>query len=158
MNHDKTVSKVLGNELENERSLTWLLHDVHWFLSRDLEREAQRIGLSKAKWRALAHLSRVDAISQTALAANMGVEKAPLGRILDKLEEDGLIERRADPNDRRARLVYATDNISPLAEQMLEIASGVFTAAFDGISQNEISQFEKTLCRLRDNLAVTAKA
>lgn len=158
MNDEKTISKVLGHELEDERSLTWLLHDVHWFLSRDLEREAQRIGLSKAKWRVLAHLSRGDAISQTALATDMGVEKAPLGRILDKLEEDGLIERRRDPDDRRARLVYATDNISPLAEQMLGIAAGVFTTAFDGISQGEIRQFEKTLSRLRENLAATTKA
>lgn len=157
MNHDKTVSKVLGHELEDERTLTWLLHDVHWFLSRDLEREAQRIGLSKAKWRVLAHLSRVDAISQTALATSMGVEKAPLGRILDKLEEDGLIERRADPDDRRARLVYATDNISPLADQMVGIAAEVFATAFNGINQGEIRQFEKTLSRLRENLTVATK-
>lgn len=157
MNDEKTISIVLGQELEDERTLTWLLHDVHWFLSRDLEREAQRIGLSKAKWRVLAHLSRGDAISQTALAADMGVEKAPLGRILDKLEEDGLIKRRVDPDDRRARLVYATDNISPLAEQMLGIADDVFTTAFEGIDQDEIKQFEKTLSRLRENLTVTTK-
>lgn len=157
MRQDKTVSNVIGQELESERTLTWLLHDVHWFLSRNLEREAQRIGLSKAKWRVLAHLSRVDAISQTALAADMGVEKAPLGRILDKLEEDGLIERRADPEDRRARLVYASDQISPLADQMVTIATQVFTNAFDGIDQTEIRQFEKTLSRLRQNLAATTK-
>lgn len=154
MDQDQTISTLLGDELEGERTLTWLLHDVHWFLSRDLEREAQSIGLSKAKWRVLAHLSRADAISQTALAADMGVEKAPLGRILDKLEEDGLIERRPDPGDRRARLVYATQEISPLADQMVAIATNVFAAAFDGIEQAELDQFSKTLARLRENLVL----
>jgi DNA-binding MarR family transcriptional regulator len=153
MDQDQTISTLLGDELEGERTLTWLIHDVHWFLSRDLEREAQRIGLSKAKWRVLAHLSRADAISQTTLAADMGVEKAPLGRILDKLEEDGLIERRPDPDDRRARLVYATQKISPLADQMIAIATNVFAVAFDGIEQAELDQFAKTLARLRQNLA-----
>lgn len=149
----KSFSDVLGHKLERERELTWLLHDVHWLLSRQLGRKASEVGLSKAKWRVLVHLSRGDVLTQTALAEEMGVEKAPLGRILEKLEDDGLIERKTDPNDRRAKLVYATDSISPLADHMIDIASKVFDDTFRGIGEPDLEQLKLTMKRIRENLS-----
>jgi MarR family transcriptional regulator, transcriptional regulator for hemolysin len=149
----KTVASVIGDELEYERQITWLIHDVHWALSKDLEKEAQVLGLSKAKWRVLAHLSRGDPVTQTDLAEKMGVEKAPLGRMLDKLEADGFIERRPSPEDRRAKLVLATPKIDNLAEEMLSLTSGVFEVALKDVKAKDLANLVKTLKTIQKNLA-----
>src|SRR5262249_58624839 len=89
-----------------ERSLGFLLHDVSRLLRKRFDRRARTIGLRRAQWFVLAHLSRNEGINQSALADILEIEPITLVHQLDRLETAGWIERRLDPSDRRVRLLY----------------------------------------------------
>src|SRR5215471_6987050 len=91
-----------------ERSLGFLLHEVSRLLRRRLDGRARTLGLTRAQWSVLAHLSRYEGINQTALADILEIEPITLVHQLDRLEAAGWIERRLDANDRRVRLLYLT--------------------------------------------------
>src|SRR5215467_25747 len=97
------------NAFSPERSLGFVLHDVSRLLRRRFDGRARTIGLTRAQWSVLAHLSRNEGINQSALADILEIEPITLVHQLDRLETAGWIERRLDPNDRRVRLLYLRD-------------------------------------------------
>ena len=79
----------LRTDLEVEHTLGWLFIDIHRLLSKNFEGRIKSLGLTRAQWRVLMCLKRSeDGITQTELADVAETEKAPLGKILDRLEED----------------------------------------------------------------------
>jgi DNA-binding MarR family transcriptional regulator len=80
------------------------------------------------------------------------MEKAPLGKILDRLEESGWVIRKNHPTDRRARLVYATSKIEKCAEQLGAAAKASFARMLQGMRQNEVKDLVAQLQRLKRNL------
>src|SRR5258707_15845407 len=93
-----------------EKPLGFVLHDVARFLRKRFElrgRDAQ-LGLTRAQWSVLAHLARQEGINQAALAQILEIEPITLVRLLDRLQAAGLVERRPDATDRRARVLYLT--------------------------------------------------
>lgn len=150
---EKQQKLAVEKEETFEGTLGWLIQDTHWLLSKELTRRATALGLTAAQWRVLSHLYRSDAPTQTELSDIIGMEKAPLGRLLDKLEDGGLIQRRSDPGDRRVRRVYmrlaAMDRLTP----MRQVAEEVFAHALDGLTKTEVSAFLKTLKQMKDNLS-----
>lgn len=83
-------------------------------------------GLTSARWSTLLQLSRCEApITQTELAALLGVEGPTLVRLLDALEKKGLIERRLTANDRRVKLIRLTPAAGPLLDRINQIAREV---------------------------------
>src|SRR3954447_25460282 len=97
-----------------DRHLGFLLHDVARLLRTRFDQRARVLGLSRAQWSVLAHLSRNEGIRQNALADILEVEPITLARLLDRLEESGMVERRVDPNDRRARRLFVCPAAPPL--------------------------------------------
>ena len=78
---------------------------------REVVRRLALIGLTEATWVPLIHLSELDrGLPQKELAARVGTDASSLVRVLDILERDGLIERRRDSGDGRARLVHLTES------------------------------------------------
>lgn len=110
------------------------------------------IGISPAQSRVLTEIYTQCGLTQTALAESVEMEKAPLGRILDRMEELGFVERKPDPNDRRVRLVFQTEKAESLDEPMWGTARGLFEVALKGFSAEEISLLVSMLERLKDNL------
>src|SRR3546814_15306831 len=102
------------------RTLGFLLHDAARLLRKRFEQKARAHGsnLTRAQWSVLAHLSRQEGVNQTTLADTLDVEPITVARLVDKLEQLGLIERRADPGDRRARLLYLQPAAAPLLAEM----------------------------------------
>lgn len=76
------------------------------------------LGVTRARWWVLAHLSRHDGIVQTRLADVLDVGKASLGTVVEGLEAAGWIERRTDPSDKRAKRVYLTRSAQQLVKRM----------------------------------------
>jgi DNA-binding MarR family transcriptional regulator len=107
---------------ELDRTFGFLVHDIGRLLRREFERRVRDMGFTRAQWRVLAHLRRAEGINQSQLADRMDVEPITLVRLLDKLEGAGYVERRADPQDRRAYLLFLTDKARPLIER-LEVIS-----------------------------------
>ncbi len=136
------------------RQFAWALHDVFRLFQRSWNRrlKGSGLGISPAQSRVLKEVSDQGGLTQTALAEMVEMEKAPLGRILDRMEELGFIERKPDPNDRRVRLVFHTEKAECLDEPMWGTARGLFEAAMKDFSAGETQRLVSMLERLKDNL------
>jgi MarR family transcriptional regulator for hemolysin len=96
-------------------------------------------GVSYSRWVALVYLARGgEGMNQKDLARYMGIEAPTLVRLLDRLELEGLVERRPHPGDRRAKAVHLTAEAAPVLEQFNEVARDVRTALLDGIDDADL--------------------
>src|SRR5262249_54166595 len=129
----------LRQELEIEHTLIWLLVDIQRLLTKDFESRVKSLGLTGAQWRVLFTLRRTEGgMTQTELAELTEAEKAPLGKILDRLEDGGWILRKKHPTDRRARLVYATSKIEKFTDEVAAAAKATFARTLQGVRQGEV--------------------
>ena len=123
--------------LSNEFSLH-LVHMAHRW-RRVLDAALRPVGLSQSTWRALVHLVHMgDGILQKDLAIGMGIEGPSLVRLLDNLEKDGLIERRANALDRRAKALHLTALGRARHREVTTIADGVRAQLLANSSEADI--------------------
>ena len=140
-------------ELEVEETLGWLFIDIHRLLTKEFEGRIKSLGLTRPQWRVLMTLKRTEGgMSQTELAELTATEKAPLGKILDRLEEGGWIERKNHPTDRRARRVYATSKIERFTDDLAAAAKATFARTLQGVRQGEVKDLIAKLKQLKRNL------
>src|SRR5438876_7824780 len=87
-----------------------MLHDVARLIGRRFERRARQTGLpiTRQQARALLYIARNEGLSQAAVATMLDIEPIALVRMLDRLHEEGLVERRPHPTDRRVRTLWLT--------------------------------------------------
>ncbi len=136
-----------------DKSLGFAIHDVARLLRWSFDRQSQDIGLTRAQWSVLAHLHRGDGIQQKTLAHLMDIKPITLARHLDRLEVEAWIERRDDPDDRRAKRVYLHPKATPVIETLSRLAQKVRKQAMQGIGPEEEQRFMQTLLRIRSNLS-----
>ena len=136
-----------------ERSFGFLLHDIARLMRKKFDQRARSLGLSRAQWQLLVHLSRHEGINQSGLAEILEIENITLGRLVDRMEEAGWVERRADPRDRRARLLYTSEKVAPVMERMRELAEATRNEALAGLSPAQRDALTDTLIQVRGNLS-----
>ncbi|GAA5317031.1 MAG: MarR family winged helix-turn-helix transcriptional regulator [Candidatus Pelagadaptatus aseana] len=136
-------------------SLPVLLSNIHRLYTSLFYRtlKQQGLDLTRAQWRVLAFLSVEDGRIQSELADIMLMEKAPLGVLLDKLEQKNMIERRQDPRDRRAKRIYITDTSKPLMPIIEGISADLNNKAFSHLSDEQRQQMLDLLATVSDNLS-----
>jgi DNA-binding MarR family transcriptional regulator len=137
-------------------SLGFMISDVARLLRRRFDERARVIGVTRPQWRALTMLSRREGLQQGTLAELLEVEPITLCRMIDRLVEGGLVERRRDPSDRRAWNLYLTDKARPLINQLRLIADEVFAAALADLPPDTVDAFADVLARIRSNLSADA--
>jgi DNA-binding MarR family transcriptional regulator len=137
-----------------EKTLGFVLHDVARLLRKRFEQRARdaQLGLTRAQWSVLAHLARQEGINQAALAQVMEIEPITLVRLLDRLQAAALIERRPDPHDRRARVLYLTPAARPLLARIWILAAKVREEAMAGLDERERDRLIASLLRVKANL------
>ena len=128
------------------------VHDVARMIRRDFDRRAREEGLTRSRWQVLWHLARHEGVHQAALAEILGVAPISLTRQLERLEQEGLVERRADPADRRRRRLYLTEAATPALQRLRELAGLTRERAFRGLSNEQIDTFREVLATMRANL------
>jgi MarR family transcriptional regulator for hemolysin len=133
-------------------TLGFLLHDVARLLRKRFEQRAKGLGLTRSQWQTLAYLSNNEGIHQAGLAEMLEIEPITLARILDKLAERGLIERRQHPTDRRIWLLYMCDEARPLLIQMRSLGDTTRGEALEGVSAEENHRLFETLILMKSNL------
>jgi Transcriptional regulators len=134
-------------------SLGFMLHDVARMMRWEFDRRAAELGLTRAQWQVLAHLRRVDGAQQKELAELMDITPITLTGLLDRLERDGWVERRADPSDRRAKRIYLTKKVEPVIKTIQKLGAEVRQQALAGLSEAEQTQLMELLQRMRSNLS-----
>ena len=120
-------------------------------LRKAFDRRAVGLGVTRAQWKVLFRLERQPGLRQIELADMLDVEPITLSRIVDRLEEAGLVERAADPADRRAWRLHVTAQAQPLIEKLRAVADGMIVEAFGGIDPKEIEITRDVLRRVREN-------
>lgn len=142
----------------SEPSVGFLLYDAARLMRRDFDRRARSIGLTRAQFSVLAHLARNEGSNQAAIADFLELEPITLVRLLDRLEESGWIERRIDPNDRRARLIHLTDKAWPVLDTMQGLAGETREVMLAGIDAADRATFLALITRIRANLTAANAA
>jgi DNA-binding MarR family transcriptional regulator len=133
-------------------SLGFLISDVSRLMRRRFDERAREVGATRAQWRTLTTLSRHEGVNQGALAELLEVEPITLCRMIDRLEESELVERRRDPADRRAWQLFLTDKARPILDNLRSMADDLFDHMLSGVPDAERETLAGSLDIIRGNL------
>ena len=125
----------------------------------EIDRRLATIGFTESRWLTLLHLSRLpETATQRELAEAIGVQGPTLVRTLDRLEAEGLIERRAEAADRRTKSVHLRAEAGPVLDRIEETAAAVRAEIFSDISPTEVTTCLKVFEQISDKLGGTPRA
>jgi DNA-binding MarR family transcriptional regulator len=125
-------------------------------LRKAFDRRAVGMGVTRAQWKVLFRLERQPGLRQIELADMLDIEPITLSRIIDRLEEAELVERVADPADRRAWRLHVTARAQPLIAKLRAVADEMISEAFAGIDPEQIAITRSVLGRVRENASAAA--
>jgi MarR family transcriptional regulator for hemolysin len=134
------------------RNFGFILHDVARLLRTTFDRRVKSLGLTRSQWWVLNHLFRNNGMTQSDIAELLEIERATLGRLLDRLEAKGWVRREADAADRRVRRVFLTEEVEPALKAMRAAAAEMRRDALAGLSVEEQERFVDTLLAVKANL------
>lgn len=134
------------------RNFGFILHDVARLMRTHFDRRVKSLGFTRSQWWVLTHLYRNDGVTQSELAESLEIEKATLGRLLDRLESKGWVRRENHAGDRRAKRVFLTDEVEPVMKTMRAAAAELRSFALSGLSADDQERFVNTLLCVKSNL------
>jgi DNA-binding MarR family transcriptional regulator len=137
------------------RQFGFVLKNIERLYVKRFETLAQEHSLTIPQCKALILLARNEGISQKRLAELAEIEPMTLVRILDRMESDGWVERRPDPNDRRARTLYVTSGAAPILEQIEKLSARMRSEALAGLSAEQRAELMSLLEHVYQNLLNT---
>src|SRR3954469_24875429 len=124
-------------------------------LRRAFDRRAAGLGATRAQWKGLIRLTRTPGLRRGRLAEIPDTEPISLCRIIDRLQEAGLVERTRDPDDRRAWRLHVTAKAQPLIDKLQAVGADLVEQAFCGIDGKDIELTRQVLARIRENAGRT---
>jgi|SRR5882757_2322837 MarR family transcriptional regulator for hemolysin len=137
---------------QRNRELAFSINDVGRLLRTYADHKAAQFGMTRAKWAVLARLDRSEGLKQSELADILDLQPITLTRLLDQLCDNGLIERRADPDDRRAKRLYLTPAARPLLARLSDLGEELMQTALAGLDESEVAALLAKLTILKENL------
>jgi DNA-binding MarR family transcriptional regulator len=137
---------------EHDGGFGFLLQDVARLLRAHFNRRVQVLGLTQAQCRVVLRLAHHEGIQQVALAEILEIQPITLARLLDKLQAAGWVERRRDPNDRRAFCLYLTAQAYAQLKPIWALGSETRAAAIAGLDDAQLTGLTSTLQAMKDNL------
>jgi len=135
-----------------------VISDVARLLRTAFDRRVRALGITRAQWLVLTRLHRYPGASQTELADMMEVERASAGRMIDRLEANGWVERRAVRRDRRIKRVYLTPEAERVHRRIWRVAEATVDEALADLSAREGAQLMKLLTRVKRSLVAVVDA
>jgi|SRR5579862_2589815 len=134
------------------REFAFSLNDVARMLRTYADHKASQFGITRAQWVVLVRLDRFEGLKQSELAEMLDLQPITLTRLLDRLCDSGLIERRADPNDRRAKRLYLTAEARPLLERLGDLGDELMGVALAGVEREAVEKMVTQLAIVKENL------
>ncbi|GMK37655.1 transcriptional regulator [Paenibacillus sp. CCS19] len=113
--------------------------------------EFSQHGITSEQWSILKRMHEQEGSSIKDLALGVGKDQANVTRILDVLEKRGLVERCANPDDKRSSLLYFTEEGKKLTETLVPADAKVHQIAIDGLSEQQMEQFAQMLAAINHN-------
>jgi MarR family transcriptional regulator for hemolysin len=139
-------------KLPLNREFAFTLMDVARLMKTYADQRARQFGISRAQWGVLMRLHLNEGLNQADLAEILDLQPITLTRLLDGLAANGLIERKPDPNDRRANRLFLTPAALPLLERLNELGADMMASVLDGIDRATVERMLHDLEDVRGNL------
>ena len=130
-----------------------MLTDVSRLMRRSFDARARDIGVTRPQWQVLSVLRRHEGINQGGLADVLEVEPITVCRMVDRLQDAELVERRTDPGDRRSWRLFLTAKAHDLLGHLRPLADDMLELALDGVNDADRLALMSTLDRIRQNLS-----
>ena len=134
------------------REFAFLINDVARLLRTYADQRARQFGMTRAQWAVLARLESNEGLKQSELAEMLDLQPITLTRLVDRLCANGLIERRADPDDRRAKRLYLTAATRPLMDRLADLGQDMMGTVLEGFDVATIERMIGELAHAKDNL------
>ena len=116
------------------------------------DKQAAQYGLTRSQWAVLAKVDRTEGLKQTEVAELLEMQPITLTRLIDKLCDSGLLERRNDANDRRVNRLYLTKAARPLMTKLAALRAEIAATAFTGFTVPETHRLVEQLETIKDNV------
>jgi DNA-binding MarR family transcriptional regulator len=143
--------------VSNPPDLLFLVHDLARRLRHESDRRAAAHGMTRAQWVILFWLERQPGLSQKELAELLEVEPISVARLIDRLETRDMVERRADPTDRRMWRLHLRPAAGQVLAEVHEERAAMFAMATAGFEPDEIRLVTGLLCRMKTNVVAEAR-
>jgi MarR family transcriptional regulator for hemolysin len=151
-------SYIDGMDANITSTLGFLIGDVTRLYRREFDRRAAPLGLTRVQWRALRRLSRFEGMTQVKLAEDLELAPIAVGRVLDRLEKSGFIERRADPTDRRCWRLHLAPGSAKVMAGVDQVAQELREEVFADFPMSDLEAAERVLSALKTRLGGQCKA
>jgi MarR family transcriptional regulator, transcriptional regulator for hemolysin len=135
-----------------EREVAFNINDVARLLKTYADQRARDLGMTRAQWAVLARVERSEGLKQCELADTLDLQPITLTRLIDRLCDGGLIERRSDPDDRRAKRLYLTPAARPVLDGLTRLGRDIMATVLAGIEPAAVEQLLAHLLTLKTNL------
>ena len=128
------------------------LYDVARLMRTRFDRWARTYGMTRAQGIILARLARQPGMTQNEMAGLCEVEPITVGRLVDRLEARGLLERRLDPADRRIRRLHLLPAAEPILQEIQRYKNELFCEITEGIDEQTIELITEALLKMKTRL------
>jgi MarR family transcriptional regulator for hemolysin len=134
------------------REFAFVLNDVARMLRTYADQRARRLGITRAQWAVMARLEHAEGLKQSELAEMLDLQPITLTRLVDRLCANGMIERRLDPTDRRAKRLHLTPLARPLMDRLAELGQDMMGTVLEGFDVPTIERMIGELAHTKENL------
>ena len=141
---------------DDDEYIGYVLSDVARLIRTVFDRRVRDIGLTRAQWLVLTRLYRRPGASQTELADMLEIDRASAGRMIDRMQKNGWVERRADSGDRRVNRLHLTAEARRAHKNMWAIAEATVDDALAPRSSSERDEFTRLAARVTGQLQALA--
>ncbi|MEM7777420.1 MAG: MarR family transcriptional regulator [Pseudomonadota bacterium] len=141
---------------DSDEYIGYVMTDVARLLRTVFERRVRSFGLTRAQWIVIARINRRPGLSQSEVADLLEIEKASAGRLIDRMEAKGWIERRADPNDRRVNRLHLTSEAKRLHTLIWPMAEATVEDALADLTPRQAAQLSDLMLRVKSRLVALA--
>lgn len=142
----------MAHDLNFELRLGFLVHDVSRLRRNVIDRFLKPLNVTRSQWWVLAFLSRRDGMSQVSLAEELDLGKVALGGLIDRLEANGIVERRPDPIDRRVKRVFLTKSGLALMKEIRASSAEAEHLILAGLDDDDLKSTVRALRGMKGNL------
>jgi MarR family transcriptional regulator for hemolysin len=134
------------------REFAFTLNDVARLLRTLADQRVKSLDMTRAQWAVLMRLERYEGLKQAELAEMLDIAPITLTRLIDRLCDNGLVERRNDPTDRRAKRLHLLPAARPMVERLKKLGDSMLSEVLAGLDQAKIQSMLDDLNTVKDNL------
>lgn len=142
---------------DDENYIGYTITDVARLMRTVFERRVRALGLTRAQWLVIARVHRRPGLSQSEIADLLEIEKASAGRLVDRMQAKGWLERRDDSSDRRVNRLHLTKKAERIHGAIWPLAEATVDEALSDLSPEERRRLTGLMTRVKAKLHVLAE-